>query len=101
MRPSDGRISLWPLGVIGFIVVLLVACVTVVVRLNTAPPKEFAELRATAKGPNAAEAKRYWDNAVQVIQLKYGRTSALPTQPPPEVVPGDRKAEAAARQAYW
>ena len=101
MRPSDGRISLWPLGVIGFILVLLVACITIVVRLNSAPPKDFVELRATAKGPNAAEAKRYWDSAVEAIQLKYSRTSALPAQMPPEFAPGNGKADAAARQAYW
>ena len=101
MRPSDGRISLWPLAVIGFIVVLAVASVTTVVRLNSAPPKGFLDLRATAKGANAAEAQRYWDNAVQVIQLRYGRTEVLPSQPPAEFALPDGKNDSAARQAYW
>ena len=101
MRPSDGRISLWPLGVIGVLIVLGVASVTTVMRLNSVPPKEFTTVRATAKGANAAEAQRYWDAAVQVIQLRYSRTSVLPAQPPAEFAPADGKSNAAARQAYW
>ena len=101
MRPSDGRISLWPIGVVGFILVLAVASVTQVVRLNSTPPKDFVNLRATAKGPNAAEAKRYWDTAVEVIQLRYSRTSALPVQAPAEFAPADGKFDGASRQAYW
>lgn len=101
MRPSDGRISLWPLAVIGFILVLAVASVTTVVRLNATAPKDFVDLRATAKGANAAEAQRYWDNAVQVIQWRYSRTAVLPAQAPAEFVASDGKADGAARQAYW
>ncbi len=101
MRPSDGAISLWPLAVIGFIVVLAAASVTPVARLNTKAPKDFQDLRATAKGPNAAEAQRYWDTAVNVIQWRYDHTAALPTQPPAEFAPGDGRSANAARQAYW
>ena len=101
MRPSHGRISLWPIGVIGAIVVLAVASVTTVVRLNSAPPKEFVSVRATAKGANPAAAQSYWDNAVQVIQWRYDRTSVLPVQPPAEFSPMDGKADGIARQAYW
>ena len=101
MRPSDGKISLWPMAVIGFIVVLAVASVTPVVRLNTTPPRDFLDLRATAKGPNAAEAQRYWDTAVQVIQWRYDRTSVLPLQPPAEFAHSDARSDNTARQAYW
>jgi len=101
MRPSDGRISLWPLAVIGFIVILTAASITPIVRLNSTPPKDFVNLRATAKGPNAAEAERYWDTAVQVIQWRFDRTAALPAQPPAEFAPADGRTDSAARQAYW
>ena len=98
MRPSDGRINLWPLAVIGFIVMLAIACVNPVVRLNAAPPQDFRTLRA-----NAAEAKRYWEVAAQVIQWKYDRTAPLPEAAPPEFRPGDAagKPDGAARLAYW
>jgi len=101
MKPSDGRISLWPLAVIGIIVILAAASVTPVVRLNSTAPKDFVNLRATAKGPNAAEAQRYWDTAVQVIQLRYDHTSGLPLQPPAEFAPADGRTDSVARQAYW
>ena len=101
MRPSDGRISLWPLGVIGAIAVLAVASFTNVMRLNATPPKDFAAVRVTAKGADATEAQRYWDAAVEVIQVRYSRTSALPAEPPAEFAPANGRSNAAARQAYW
>ncbi len=101
MRPSEGRINLWPLAVIGFIVILAVASVTPVMRLNSTPPPDFVAVRATAKGPNTAEAQRYWDAAVQVIQWRYDRTGALPPQAPREFGPTDGKTDDAARAAYW
>ena len=101
MRPSEGRMNLWPLAVIGFIVVLAVASITPVVRLNGTPPPDFVALRATGKGPNAAEAARYWDAAVQVIQWKYERTGMLPVQVPAEFSPANGRTDSAARQAYW
>jgi hypothetical protein len=101
MRPSDGRTNLWPLAVIGFIVILAVASITPVVRLNATPPPDFAALRVAGQRPNAAEAARYWDAAVQVIQWKYDRTAALPAKVPAEFSPANGKTESAARQAYW
>jgi hypothetical protein len=102
MRPSDGRISLWPLAVIGFIVVMAVACITPVVRLNSQPPKDFVAVRTTASGANAAEAARYWEAAVEVVQWRYDRTAPLPEAAPAEFSPGDAgKVDASARLAYW
>ena len=101
MRPSEGRINLWPLAVTGVIVILAVASITPVMRLNSAPPPDFVALRATAKGPNATEAQRYWDVAVQVIQWRYDRTSALPVQVPAEFKPGDGKTDGEASPRYW
>jgi hypothetical protein len=103
MRPDDGRINLWPMAVIGIIVILAAASITPVVRLNAAPPPDFTALRATAKGANAAEAARYWDAAVQVIEWKYERTSNLPEQAPAEFRPADDsgKTDTTARLAYW
>ena len=101
MRPSEGRINLWPLAVTGVIVILAVASITPVMRLNSAPPPDFVALRATAKGPNATEAQRYWDVAVEVIQWRYDRTSMLPVQAPAEFKPGDDKTDDEARPRYW
>jgi hypothetical protein len=70
-------------------------------RLNSTPPPDFVAVRATAKGPNAAEAHRYWDAAVQVIQWRYDRTSVLPPQAPREFSPADGKTDSQARAAYW
>jgi hypothetical protein len=102
MRPSDGRISLWPLAIIGFIVILGAACITSVERLNKEPPRDFVALKTSARGANAAEAARYWQTAVEVVQWRYDRTSPLPEAAPAEFCPGDAgKADAAVRLAYW
>jgi hypothetical protein len=101
MRPNDGRISLWPIGVIGFIVILAVASVSPVERLNSSPPADFVALRVSARGGDPPEAAQYWDVAVQVIQWRYNRTSPLPEQAPPEFSPADGSAQSAARLAYW
>jgi hypothetical protein len=107
MRPSDGRISLWPVAVIGFIVLLLAACITPVVRLNTTPPSDFVALKTSAKGSNTATASRYWDAAVRVVQWKYNRTSTLPAQAPADFSLTDESNKRvggeneAARFAYW
>jgi hypothetical protein len=107
MRPSDGRYSLWPVGVLAFIVVIAAASITPIVRLNSTPPSDFAALRATASRPDAAAAAGYWESAVSVIQWKYNRTSPLPEQAPAEFRLGDDSGKAAtgvdrtARTAYW
>ena len=105
MRPNEGRFSLWPLGVIGLIVVLTLASTEIVSRLNSSPPADFVALRVNAKGSNAASAAAYWDTAVEVIQLKYLRTASLPVEPPAEFRLGDDAGKTgkdeAARLAYW
>jgi hypothetical protein len=94
-------------GVIAFIVVLAVASITPVVRLNTAPPSDFAALRSSAKGSDAAIVAGYWKAAESVIQWKYSRTSALPESVPVEfkLVDGSGKGmngeNQAIRAAYW
>jgi hypothetical protein len=105
MRPSDGRMSLWPLAVIALIVVLSAASITPVLRLNSAPPADFAALRISAKGADADLAGRYWDAAINVTQWKYSRTAALPEQAPEDFrLTGGNGAggeNQAARFAYW
>jgi hypothetical protein len=107
MRPTDGGLSLWPVGVIGLIAVLAVASITPVVRLNTAPPSDFATLRSSAKGSDAAIAAGYWTAAETVIQWKYSRASALPEPVPvdfklvDESGKGTNGGSQAFRAAYW
>src|ERR1039458_8554996 len=78
MSTNYGRMGLWPVAVIAFIVVLAAASITPTVKLNTAPPSDFVTLRASAKGPDTDMARGYWEAAVRVIQWKYTRTSSLP-----------------------
>jgi hypothetical protein len=107
MRPDDGRLSLWPVGVFLFIVVLAVASITPVVRLNTAPPSDFSTLRSSAKGSDAAVAAGYWKAAETVIQWKYSRASALPEPVPVDFKlvddsgKGTNGESQAVRTAYW
>jgi hypothetical protein len=107
MRPNDGKVSLWPVAVIAFIVVLSAASITPAVRLNSEAPSDFVALRASAKGADAATAGGYWASAASVIQWKYDRTSALPEQAPGDFrLTGDSLRGAngenqAARSAYW
>ena len=104
MRPSDGRMSLWPAAVIVFIAVVSVSLITPTVRLKAEPPSDFVVLRASDKAPNARIAKEYWDVAVDVIQWKYPRTSNLPEQAPADFRPiGDTgtAARSEERAAYW
>jgi hypothetical protein len=107
MRPDYGRMSLWPVGVVAVIVILAVASITPVVRLNSAPPSDFVALRSSAKSSDAARAAGYWDAAVSVVQWKYSRTSSLPEQVPvdfrlvDESGKGTNGDSPAARAAYW
>jgi hypothetical protein len=107
MRPTDGRMSLWPLAVSAVIVILAVASITPVVRLNSAPPSDFIALRLTARGPNAAVAAEYWKLAERVIQWKYSRTGTLPEQVPADFRLADNSGKGiagesqAARITYW
>jgi hypothetical protein len=107
MRPSDGRISLWPVAVILVVVGLAALSITSTVKLNTVPPSDFVALRASAAGPKATLAGQYWEVAAHVIQWKYNRTSALPEQVPAEFTLADTAGKAtkiedqAARGVYW
>jgi len=107
MRPGDGRMSLWPVAVVGVIVVLAVASITPVRRLNPAPPSDFIGLRSSANRSDAALAAEYWESAESVIQWKYSRTSTLPEQVPADFKLADHNGTEstgegpAARGAYW
>lgn len=106
MRPSDGGFDIWPFAVIGFILVLVVASVTPVVRLNPQPPASFVRLGVHAGKPDEALARQYWDTSVKIIQWKYRRTDSLPTTPPAEFQPTSqegtfRAQNASVRRAYW
>jgi hypothetical protein len=107
MRPNDGRLSLWPVAVIGVIGVLAVASITPVLRLNPVPPSDFVTFKSSAKGPDAALAAGYWKSAESVVQWKYDRTSNLPEQIPADFRLADTRGNGitggsqAARSAYW
>lgn len=107
MRPSTGRISLWPAAVIGFVLVLAALSITPTLTLQAAPPADFVNLSASPAASRAATAKAYWELAVRVIQWKYSRGGALPEQVPEEFRmpsnPGKAVAveEGAVRGAYW
>jgi hypothetical protein len=107
MRPDDGRLSLWPAAVIGVIVVLALASITPVLRLNPVPPSDFVTLKSSAKGPDAALAAGYWKSAESVVQWKYDRTSTLPEQIPADFRLADNSGNGitvesqGARSAYW
>jgi hypothetical protein len=107
MRPSTGRISLWPAAVIGFVLVLAALSITPTLTLKTVPSSAFVESRASGVAPKAALAAGYWEVAVRVIQWKYTRGTALPEQVPEEFRLAHDMGQAAivedssARVAYW
>jgi hypothetical protein len=107
MRPTDGRFSLWPLGLIGFFLVLALVSITPVKRLNEKPPSDFLWLRTTAGKPNVDLARQYWNTAGKVLQWRYHPTDPLPAEPPddfrPTTADGNSPAafDHAARRAYW
>jgi hypothetical protein len=106
MRPSDGRISLWPLAVAGFVVVFALLCITPTLQLNSTPPADLILHNSSARA-NTAVAGAYWEVASRVIQWKYTRAQALPVQAPAEFTLADTPAQAgkaedqALRAAYW
>jgi hypothetical protein len=104
MRPSEGRISFWPLAVIGFAAALCALSITCTVKLTDEVPADFVTLRAPAAPPKTTIAEAYWQVAERVIQWKYNRTLALPGQMPPEFRLASESAtveDRAARVAYW
>ncbi|MBZ5544961.1 MAG: hypothetical protein LAO07_14975 [Acidobacteriia bacterium] len=83
-----------------------------VTRLRSDPPASFLEIRKEwdAKRREAEErvARAYWQQALQVIEVKYEYGTPLPTQPPAEFTiekkgfpAGDPEASSAARARYW
>ena len=107
MRPSTGRISLWPAAVIGFALLLAALSIKPTLTLKAMPPSDFAGLSASAAAPQAALATAYWGVAVNVIQWKYNRGTALPEQAPDEFRLAHDTGQAAIAQdsavriAYW
>jgi hypothetical protein len=104
MRPSEGRMSVWPVAVIVFAGILAALSIESTVELTNVPPSDFVTLRASAVPPKTTLAEGYWQVAERVIQWKYNRTSALPEQMPPEFRLAGEPATVearAARAAYW
>jgi hypothetical protein len=105
MRPSEGRISLWPVGLIVLFVTLAAVSITPSVKLNPVPPADFVTLHASARGAKAAMAAEYWEVALRVIQWKYARASALPEQVPADFRLADGRPanveDQGVRVAYW
>lgn len=106
MRPSDGQISLWPVAVIGFVLVLAAISIDSNMVLNNTAPQDFLALQTSSKRSNPSIAGAYWEVAVRVIQWKYSRTVQLPEQPPAafELAPDPVRQTAdqrAVRVLYW
>lgn len=107
MRPSTGRISIWPAAVVGFVVVLAALSITPALTLQAAPPPDFVGTGTYAAASQSALSKAYWGVAVRVIQWKYSRGAALPEQVPEEFRLPNGTGQAAlvgdnaARTAYW
>jgi hypothetical protein len=102
-------------GVVALVIVLgLLAYLSYqpVTRLQPEPPASFLEMRKEwdAKRREAEEraARAYWQQALQVIQVKYDYGTPLPAEPPAEFSiekkgfpPGDPGASSATRTRYW
>ena len=107
MRPSEGVISLWPLGAIAVLVILSAVSITPTTKLKTEVPTDFIALRADGNAPDAALAAHYWKIATGVIQWKYNKASALPVQVPADFVLAANSGkpltvpEQLARASYW
>ncbi len=107
MRPSEGRLQLWPAAVAAMIVVVALLSFDLPFRLNHNPPQQYRVVQFAPGGTASAElADEYWDLAVRVVQWKYPYGTALPQDPVPEFTlvaktSGGNRAATAARQQYW
>lgn len=103
MRPSEGRISLWPAVVIGFVATMAALTVTPTMKLAIVPPPDFVGSSATTAPTKVSLASEYWQVVVGVIQWKYNRTAELPEQMPPEfrLVQGTGGGDQLDRATYW
>jgi hypothetical protein len=99
MRPSEGRIRLWPLAMIASVLLLAGLSVTPSVKLNPVPPSDFV----SGVRSKPALVQGYWETAVRVIQWKYSRASPLPEQVPADfrLAGAANLEDRAACAAYW
>jgi hypothetical protein len=83
-----------------------------VIRLRPEPPASFLEMRkewdAKRRTVEERTARAYWQQVLQVIQVKYEYGTPLPTEPPPEFSlekkdfpSGSPEASPATRARYW
>ena len=83
-----------------------------VTRLRPDPPPSFLEMRkewdAQRRAVEERAARAYWEQALQVVQVKYEYGAPLPTEPPAEFSiekkgfpPGAHEASPATRIRYW
>lgn len=107
MRPSDNRIKLWPVAVVGFFAVLIALSFHTGYRLRDVAPGEFRDLSVAGGKTDPEMADQYWKSAVGVLQWKFPRGTALPQNAPPEFVllpdsDAHKKPSAGeSRQLYW
>ena len=83
-----------------------------VTRLRPDPPASFMETRkewdAQRRAVEERAARAYWEQALQVVQVKYEYGAPLPTEPPAEFSlekkgfpPGTPETSPATRARYW
>lgn len=107
MRPSEGRLSLWPVAVLAIVIVLALLSFDLPLRLRATTPQEFRTAVAKTTGKqNRQQADDYWLLAVNVVQWKYPFGSILPKDPPPEFAlplagAAERRDGQAMRLQYW
>jgi hypothetical protein len=102
-------------GVVALVIVLgLLAFLSYrpMTRLRPDPPASFLEMRkdwdAKRRAVEERAARAYWQQALQVIQVKYEYGTPLPAEPPAEFnlekkdfPSGSLEASAATRARYW
>lgn len=105
MRPSDNRLSLWPIAVIGIFIVVTLVSFHTGYRLRENVPGEFRDYAAYGGKPDPTTAAQYWQLTCDTVQWKYGFGASLPVAPPPEFKLPDnaarKPAAEASRQMYW
>src|SRR6516165_8076371 len=107
MRPSDGRISLWPIAVGVLVFVFVALSIESSLVLNSEPPSDFVNTQVLAGKAKPELAAKYWEVAVRLIQWKYSFASALPVRPPDDfalIGTGEERGNSenlAVRFTYW
>lgn len=105
MRPSDDKmIKLWPVFIVAVVAIFVFLSFQRVMRLDAHPPTDFVQAGG-GRAHNAVLADEYWNTAVNVIQWRYARGTALPEDPPSDFAVSSGLAgkadSAVARLAYW